>query len=41
MTLTITDLFCGGGGSSTGATQVPAARDLMAAVVESLNGVAA
>lgn len=31
MTLTITDLFCGGGGSSTGATQVPGVEIRMAA----------
>jgi len=48
--LTVTDLFCGAGGSSTGALDVPctsvrmsgnavtppAARDLVAAVVESI-----
>jgi DNA (cytosine-5)-methyltransferase 1 len=31
MTLTITDLFCGGGGSSTGATQIPGVEIKMAA----------
>lgn len=31
MTLTVTDLFCGGGGSSTGATQIPGVEIRMAA----------
>ncbi|MDA2804570.1 hypothetical protein [Nocardiopsis suaedae] len=42
---TMTDLFCGGGGSATGATAVPGnavtpctARDLLAAVTEAITG---
>ena len=31
MTLTVTDLFCGAGGSSTGAVQVPGVTVRMAA----------
>lgn len=42
MTITVTDLFCGAGGSRQAGNAVtpPAARDLIAAVAESL-GVAA
>jgi hypothetical protein len=39
MSLTLTDLFAGAGGSSNAVTP-PAARDLIGAVVESLGGAA-
>ena len=37
VTLTLTDLFCGAGGSSTAVTP-PAARDLIACVVAAITG---
>ena len=40
MSLTLTDLFAGAGGSSTGATQNPNVEVRLGAVVESLGGAA-